>query len=254
MRTRGLVVVALSTAIGFAVGGLFLASCKKTVEGENKAWERNLAHVQELTVLYPGFANALGEQKKRAEAAMSAARSISDKEAAAKKMAEANGLLDVGFVSTLGQLDSREKTLRDKLVTASTEAEHGADQAGARAVTDDAQRILRNIDDQIKQGAADPISADVLLRKIDSDLSSASANVDRVIAAAQKRKQEATKAAAAAAAPTGAAGAPSAPVAKVQWKCSYCQHMNDDARQKCENCGAPRPNPSAPKPGPAKKK
>ncbi len=242
MRNRGLVVVALSAS-------LFGAGCKKTVEGENKAWTHNVQHVQELAAQYPAFANALHEQQKRAEAAMETARAASG-EAAAKQMADANSLIDSGFVSALGSFDGRTRSLRDKLVTAATTGDP-LDQAAARAVSDDAQRILRNIDDAMKAGAPDPAAATALLSRLQSDLTSATANVDRVIDAAKKRKADAAKATG----PTGVAGGATtggAPVAKVQWKCSYCQHMNDDSRTKCENCGAPRPAPAAPKPAPAK--
>ena len=241
MRARGLMVVALGA-------GLFLtASCKKTVEGENQAWTRNLQQVQELAAQYPGFANALREQQKNAEAAMAGAREISDKEASAKKMAEANSLLGDGFVYTLSRLDSKQKELRSKLITASTEAEHVADAAGARAAADDAQRILRNLDDALKTGAPDAATASGVLRRIDGDLQSAGSNLDRVIASAKQRKAELAKAAGASGATTPTnGGAPAAPVAKVQWKCTYCQHMNDDARTKCENCGAPAPRPRPP--------
>src|SRR5262245_8303923 len=104
---RGLVVVALGTS-------LLVAGCKKTVEGENKAWEQNVRRVNELAALYPGFAPALREQQKRAEEAMAAACQQSDKEAAAKKMSEANDLIGSGFVLTLGQLESRTRALREK--------------------------------------------------------------------------------------------------------------------------------------------
>src|SRR5438046_2874653 len=131
LASKRLVAMALGAA-------MFAGACKKTVEGENKAWERNLQHVQELTALYPGFAGALTEQRKKAEDAMTAAKTVSDPEQSAKKMAEANSLLAGGFVSTLGELDGKTRTLREKLVTASTEAEHASDQAGAKAATDDA--------------------------------------------------------------------------------------------------------------------
>src|SRR5438067_541595 len=118
---RGLVAVALGAS-------LMVTGCKKTVEGENQAWQRNVQRINELAAVYPGFANALHAQEKQAEDAMTAAP-------------------------------------------------------------------------------------------------------------------------AATGSPAGATGAPQA---KVQWKCSYCNHMNDDSRQKCENCGAPR---SAAKPTqPPKKK
>jgi hypothetical protein len=244
MRARGLVVVALSA-------GLLGAACKKTVEGENKAWDRNVQQIASLSATYPSFANALKEQQKRAEDAMTAARSVSDKEAAAKKMAEANDMIGSGFVSMLSGLDGRTRTLRNKLVTAATGAEQGADQMGAKVVSDDAQRILGNIDAALKTGAPDATQAEAILRKLDADLTSASSNVDRVIEAANKRKAEAAKVAAAPAAGTTGAAAAVAP-AKVQWKCTYCNHMNDDARSKCENCGAPRPAPGSAKPAPGK--
>lgn len=222
--------------------GLLSASCKRTVEGEDQAWSANLRHVQELSAQYPGFANALKEQQKRAEDAMAAARSMADKEQAAKKMSEANAMLSGGFVSTLGQIDSRARALRTKLVTATTEAEHGSDQAGAKVATDDAQRILRNVDDTLKSGAADPDAAGAVVRKIDGDLTSASSNLDKVMASAKARKTEATKAMSGSAVPV-----------KVTWKCTYCGHINDDSAKKCPNCGAPRPDPNAPLKG-AKKK
>jgi hypothetical protein len=240
---RGLVVVALGTT-------LFVAGCKKTVEGENKAWDRNIAKVNELATLYPGFANALRAQQKAAEDAMAQARSVGDKEAAAKAMSNANAMIDSGWVYSLSQIESKKRNLSQKIVTATTETEHGADQAAAKAVSDDAQRILKNVDDGLKAGAADGSSAQVLLAKMDGDISAVSSNLDRVIDSAKKRKAEAAKATAPGAATPGAAAA-NAPAQKVQWKCTYCNHMNDDARQKCENCGAPR---AAAKTPPAAKK
>src|SRR5688572_19251955 len=86
---------------------LCLVGCKKTVEGENKAWTRNQARVGELSALYPGFATALKEQQKRADDAMTAARAISNAEESAKKMSDANSLLEGGgFIGTLAGIDS----------------------------------------------------------------------------------------------------------------------------------------------------
>jgi hypothetical protein len=247
---RGLVAVALGAS-------LLGTGCKKTVEGENKAWEQNVQRINGLVAIYPGWANALHEQQKAAEDAMAAARSIGSQEEAAKKMADANALIGSGFVYSLSQIDSRTRMLRDKIVTATTEAEHATDQVAARAVTDDAQRILKNVDDTLKAGAPDAGSARLIMMKVEADLSSAGNNLDRIIAAAKQRKAEAAKAAAAPAAGGAGTGATNAAPVKVQWKCSYCGHMNDDARQKCENCGAPRSEAKAKPPmakPPVKKK
>jgi hypothetical protein len=238
MGNRGLLVAALSAS-------LFAASCKATVEGENKAWDGNVQRVNQLAAVYPGFAAALHEQQQRAEAAMAAARGVSDKEQQARKMAEANSLLTGGFVTSLGQIEPRTRQLREKLVSANSDTTPGGDQA-ARLAADDAQRILRNTDDALKAGAPSAGAATAVMTKVDGDLTSAAANLDRVITAARTRKQEAAKLAGGASgttvAPT-AAGA--APTAQVQWKCTYCNHMNADSRQKCEECGAPRPQPKA---------
>jgi len=234
-----------------------LAGCTKTVEGENKAWLRNVQRVGEMSATYPAFATALAEQKKRAEDAMAAARAVSDKEQSAKKMSEANDLLETSFVNTLSNLDGKQKSLRTKLISATTEAEHASDQAGARAAVEDAQRILRNFDDAIKAGAPTADAAQVVVRKIDGDLSSATTNVDKVISAAKARKDAAAKPGApgapgTAAAPGGAPPAPGAPVPKPQWKCEYCKAMNDDSRTTCSSCGAAKPAPGAAKPAPGK--
>jgi len=230
----------------FAV--LLAASCKKTVEGENKAWDRNAQRVTELSALYPAFAPALAEQKKRADDAMTAARAVSDPESSAKQMAAANDLLSSGFVGALAGIEEKQRALRAKIVTVSTDAEHASDQAGAKAATDDAQRILHNVDDQLKAGAKDAATAQVIVRKIDDDLSTATSNVNRVIDAARQRKAAAAKAATPAAGAAGATGATgTAAPAKVTWKCSYCGTVNDDSAKKCPHCGAPRPDPNAPK-------
>jgi rubrerythrin len=239
-HTKSLLVVLLAA-------GMFSAACKRTVEGEDQAWTANLKRAQELAAQYPSFAGALREQQKRAEDAMTQARAVSDKEQAAKQMGAANAILNEGFAYTLSQVEPRTRALRQKLVDATTATEHGSDQAAAKVATDDAQRILRNVDDALKTGAPDAASATAVLRKLDGDLSSASSNLDRVIASAKARKQEATKAAAA------ASGTSAAPAAIAQWKCTYCGHLNDATAKKCTECGAPKPDPNAPPKGGAKK-
>jgi hypothetical protein len=240
---RGLMMVALGAS-------LLQAGCKRTVQGENAAWTHNVQHVAELSAQYPGFANALKAEQKRGEELMSQARSMSDQVASANKMGEANAVLVTGWIAQLDQLALRTRALREKSIAAATEAEHGGDQVAAKTATDDAQRVLRSMDDTLKTPVADAAAAASVLLKLEGEISVAASNLDRVLASARERKAAAARAAAAP--PAGAPGAPGAPVAKVQWKCSYCNAMNDDAKQKCHNCGAPRM--AAKTPPPAKKK
>jgi hypothetical protein len=219
---------------------LLLGGCKKTVEGETKSWERKTLRTQELTALYPGFGAPLREQLKQAQAVMDAAKGISDKEAAAKKMAEANDMLGGGFIGILERVDDEKKKLREKLVTASTSAVSGPDRLGVKTVSDDAQRILTSVDALLKQGANDAVGANAVLKRVQGDLESAISNVDRVIDSAKKRaevKKGVTKD------PGGATpgGATKTEVVAKSWKCSYCSASNDPTAKKCTNCGAPHP-------------
>jgi hypothetical protein len=136
-------------------------------------------------------------------------------------------------------------------VTANSDTTTPGGDPAARVAADDAQRILRNTDDALKTGAPGADAATAVMSKVDGDLTSATANLDRVISAARTRKQEAAKLAAGASGTTAAPGTTGGAVAQVQWKCTYCNHMNADSRQKCEECGAPRPQPKV---APAAKK
>ena len=245
MRARGLVVVAV---VGVALAS---ASCKPTVEGETKTWEHNTQRVQQLSALYPGFSAALKEQQKHAEDALAAAKALTDKVAMAKKMSDANDLLSNGFVGELGQLDSNIQRVRDEIVKATSGAQDPNDQAAAKTASDDAQRVLTAVDATLKTGAADAASAAVIVGKAAKDLSSANANLQRVVASERQHQAQAKKlaagvgAAGAGAAGAGAAAAPGAPVAVATWKCPYCGHVNAADVLKCPNCGAARPEPKA---------
>jgi len=221
---------------------LLVPACKKTVEGETKAWTRNTQTIQELNALHPGFAAALKEQQDGAQALMASAKSISDPEASAKKMAEANSALVGGFVMTLRGVDSKTRGVREKSVTATTTATDVVDRIAARQASDDAQRVIATAEDFLQRGAPNVAAATAILRKVDEDLSAAERNLDRVIQNA-RNKRTAAKAGAAGTAAAGAGAAGAAGQAKpvaAGWKCSYCNFANEPTAARCRNCGATR--------------
>jgi len=224
--------------LGVALAGL--PACKKTVEGESKRWSSTTQRVQELQALYPGFATPLKDQLKKAEAAMEAAKGISDEQEKIKKMAEANALALEGFAGKLGDVERLQKQIREKVTTAITGATDRSDRLAAKQAVDDAQRVLASGDETLRRGATDSVGANAVVRKVESDLSTAERNLDRVISAARARQKAATaKTAETKGGKAGAAtGAPAAPAA---WKCAYCSHSNDPKAAKCTNCGAPHP-------------
>jgi hypothetical protein len=224
--------------LGLALAGL--PACKKTVEGENKRWTSTTRRVQELQALYPGFAAPLKDQLKKAEAVMEAAKGISDEQEKIKKMAEANALALEGFAGKLGDVERLQKQIREKVTTATTSVTDRNDRLAAKQAADDAQRALTSSDETLRRGATDSVGANAIVRRVESDLSTAERNLDRVISAAKARQKAA--AAKTPEAKGGKAGAaPGAPTAPAPWKCAYCSHSNDPKAAKCTNCGAPRP-------------
>jgi hypothetical protein len=229
---------------------LLAPACKKTVEGETKAWARNTQVIQELSALHPGFAAPLKEQQDKAQALLDGAKAISDPEASAKKMAEANSALVGGFVRTLRDVDDKTRRVREKGITATSVAVDVSDRMAARQASEDAQRVMVAVEDRMRQGAPNVIGANVVLRRMDDDLTAAERSLDLVIKRARD-KQEAAKAAAKAAGAAGAAGAGAAGAAgaggvaaqpaAAGWKCSYCNFSNATSATKCRNCGAARP-------------
>ncbi len=226
-------------AVAAGLAALFcVSSCKKTPEAEAKSWVRNTTRAQELCALYPGFTPAIKSQQALAQAAMDAAKAISNPEEAARKMSDANGLLSGGFVGGLSSLDDKVRKVREKIAGVSASANPGPEQAATQTTLAEAQRVLSGVEATLKQGATEPVGAAALVRKMEADLSSVTSSLDTLLSAAKKR-QEAAKTPQAAAVGTESAAAAAAPKAE-SWKCSYCGRQNEGSGTKCTGCGAPK--------------
>jgi hypothetical protein len=223
--------------VGALVAGMLLATaCKKPVE-EPKDWQRNVREVQQLSARYPGFATALAQQIKLSTAAMEEAKGLSDREAAARRMSEASGMLTGGFVYRLGQMDATIRRVREKINTAARGGPDQMDVTSSEAV-EAAQKVINATEALLNSGAGDPTGANAILSRADLDLQSVSTGLDRSIGAGSK-KAEAAPAVAGKAAAASAAQAPPPPG---MWKCKFCQHVNDDSAKSCPTCGAPGPH------------
>ena len=228
---------------------LAVSGCTKTVEGEAKRWSSNLQKVKKLSALHPGFADALAEQQKKAEAVMKAAKEMGDKEAAAKKMGEANSLLSSGFVSKLSRYDDRVRKLREKIVDVKSKAKGKTMRGAADEAARDARKAVDRASELLKKGAKDAATAGVLLGKVDADLKVAERNLDSLLrqankAAKDKKAHKAGKDKKGAdkdTKGTAAAGKDvKKPAAAAPWTCSYCDKKNPASAAKCANCGAAR--------------
>ena len=170
---------------------------------------------------------------------MTAAKQLSDEGASAKKMAKANAKLGGGFLYRLGQADDKIKQLRSKMTTASTTARDRTDRAAARQVSADARRVIKEVNERLKQGAPTVAAAGAVMGRVRSDLAAATKNLDLVIRSARD-KRRAKKKAKKARGRAKKAAADKVEKAKAPWKCSYCDAMNKTTAMKCGNCNAPR--------------
>ena len=234
MTTVTKMLLALCATFLLLVGG-----CKKTVEGQEKAWTANVSQVQALSAQYPGFKPAL-------EARLGAAQGIYDSaseltgDAQIDKLSEANRTLTAGFVSDLRSLDKKMKDLREKRVEAAARAGDESSRLGAELAAEDAQKALDRAESLLKDGAKDEASATAVLRKIHGDLDTALSAVDKVLAAdAAKKSEQAAAEEAKTAAEAKAAADAEAKVAP--WKCEFCDSQNPQDQTSCPSCGAARP-------------
>lgn len=221
----------LLTAFMMVVG-----ACSKSVEGETKRWTANSTRVSELSAQYPGFKAAIEARKVAAQKLRDAADGL-DGDAKIAKLSEANTALMATFVDDLDELDDRVKRLREARVEAAAKAGDSSSQLGAKVAAEDAQKTLDRIDGILKTGAADEAAAAAVLKKIETDLDTAQAAVDKVLAIDKEKKDEAAAAKKSEVDSKAAADAKAA-AQVAPWKCEYCgsENAHDDAS--CKSCGA----------------
>lgn len=80
------------TGLSLALAATLLA-CGPSEEGETRAWDQNKLAMQEYSGKFPNFRPAFDERMSEAQQLWEAAKALSDKEARAQKMREANDKL-----------------------------------------------------------------------------------------------------------------------------------------------------------------
>lgn len=220
------------------LGALWLcfavAACSKSVEGEQKKWDANVAQVRALTAKYPGFKAALEGRLARAQTIYDAAGSLGD-EAKIEKMSEANNTISAGFVHDLEHLDETLKKLREARVEAAAKAGDESSRLAAKVAADDAGKTIDRVDATLATGAKDEAGADAVLKKIVADIATAQSAIDKVVKVDRDKADDAKAKADAEAKSKVEAEAKVAP-----WKCPYCGAENSHEHGACTGCGAPR--------------
>lgn len=233
MTTLNRSLLALLATVMFLLGG-----CSKTVEGEQESWATNVKQVSALQATYPGFEPALKARMAEAEAVHAEAEGLSG-DAKIEKLSAANSALTRGYVGKLKRIDADMKALREKRVKAAAKASDASSRLGAKVAAEDAQKALDRTEAALKRGASDEASANAVVDRIVSDLSTATKAVDEVLKADRDKKD--AKAEDAEAKDAKAAAAKVDADAKVApWSCEFCGSENPHTAGKCESCGAPK--------------
>lgn len=227
-----ILVLLLTVALSLAGG------CKKTVEGEQKAYEANVAEVNALKATYPGFAGVLDARLENAKGIHEAASSMSG-DAQIEKLSEANAALSGGFVSELRAVEKKVEELRKKRVEAAAQAGDESSRLAAKVAAQDAEKTLDRVDETLKNGATDEAGATAVVGKVKADVDTALAAVTKVLTA-DKEKKDAKQAETDEKAAKEAKEKADADAKVADWKCEYCGTTNKHDAKTCESCGAPR--------------
>jgi hypothetical protein len=215
-----------------------VGGCKKTVEGEQKAYEANVAEVTALKATYPGFSSVLDARLENAKGIYGAASSLSGDDQIAK-LSEANAALSGGFVSELRSVEKKVEELRKKRVEAAAKAGDESSRLAAKVAAGDAEKTLERVEKTLKSGASDEAGANAVVSKVKADVDTALAAVTKVLAA-DKEKKEAKQSEADEKAAKEAKDKADAEAKVADWKCEYCGTKNKHDAKTCESCGAPR--------------
>ncbi len=215
-------------------------SCKKTVEGEKKAWERNLKNIETLSYEYPSFKTVLNEQITRAEPVMKAAEAIIDEKEKIKKMGEANSLLNAAFVRNLGEIKSLKEGLKTKIIDVRGLDLEYSERRGADRAIDDADDALRQADYKLRENIENATQADVVTNAVVSNLKSAESNLERITEKVAEREEEEQKVEEEKELAEEKAEEEKRQAA-LPVKCEYCGTENSPDAETCKSCGAPLP-------------
>jgi len=209
-------------------------SCAPSVEGETKSWDSNVQQLKKMQTDYPAYADMISLKMTEAEKIYKSAEGISDEEAKAEKMREANNILSTGCVGNLKnmlyKIDDVDKKKSELRKAANTKS----DMKYAESVIDDAKDAVKKAEKVLNKKAenleANPcIKIERAYKKLEtaySDMSSAISsfktaekkekNKEKELKKDKKKKEEAAK----------------------DIKCAYCGTKNKAGSTKCKSCGA----------------
>jgi len=231
---------------------LFIYACGPSVEGEKKAWEKTQSTVTQLKSQYPAYAQLIDAKYKLAQKAWEDAKSISDEDKKADKMAEANNYIRKGAVGTLNSLKSNLDNLhrqKDALMKKVAPAESFNNRINL-AIQDANTAIDQGEKALYAQGNLTAPDAENSLNMASQKIKSANTTVKGVFSAIDKYVRDQNKKNTTTNNTTTNNTTTTTNNTKTttsnnttekpkEIKCEYCGTLNPATNTKCKNCGAP---------------
>ncbi len=221
-----------------AILTIFVYSCSPSVEGETKSWDSNVQQLKKMQTDYPAYAEMISSKLSEAEKVYKSAEGISDEDAKAEKMREANNILSSGCVGNLKNMLSKIDDVDRKKSELRKAAKTKSDMKYAESVIDDAKSAVKKAEKVLNKKAEDLdanpcVKIERAYKKLEtaySDMTSAISSFrsaeskknkkdkkkEEQLKNDVKKKEEAAK-----------------PI-----KCEYCGTKNKAGSTKCKSCGA----------------
>ncbi len=233
------------TVLLLAVLLAFTTSCKKTAESEQKAWDRNVKTLKQLTYEYPSFKSLIEEQIKTATVTMDAAKAISDEKAKTQKMAQANSELMTKFIRNLKKVKSFTAIIKAKTIKLRGYNLPYPENMGANRAIAEGDRAITEAEARLKAPVASKMDAEALSSLAVSKLRSAKKGLESIISQVKKKKKEEKKKLKEAkhsqekSMSTGGHDTHKPAAVEKPIKCQYCGTMSPPSAKNCKSCGAP---------------
>jgi len=213
---------------------IFVYSCAPSVEGETKSWDSNVQQLKRMQADYPAYADMISTKLAEAEKVFKSAESISDEEAKAEKMREANNILSTGCVGNLKNMLSKIDDVARKKSELRKTAKSSNDRNYAESIIDDAKDAIKKAEKVLNKKAEDLdanpcVKIEKAYKRLETSYSEMTSAISSIKSSERKmkekekqlkddtkKKEDATK-----------------PI-----KCEYCGTKNKAGSTKCKSCGA----------------
>lgn len=213
---------------------LAIYSCSPSVEGETKSWDSNVQQLKKMKSDYPAYADMISTKMAEAEKIFKSAEGISDEDAKAEKMREANNILSTGCVGNLKNMLSKIDDVDRKKSELRKAAKTQSDMKYAESVIDDAKSAVKKAEKVLNKNAADLdanpcIKIERAYKKLETAYSDMTSAISSFKSAERKDKQKEKQL---------KEDVKKKEEAAKDIKCEYCGTKNKAGSTKCKSCGA----------------